>query len=94
MIPQRNRTEKRILDQKFNYLQPVPQFYLERSAQRGARVAHSVKRQTSAEVVSRLVSWSPASGSVLMAQSLEPASDSVSPSLADPPLLAFCLSQK
>ena len=34
---------------------------------------------------------SPASGSVLTAGSLEPASDSVSPSLSTPPLLALCL---
>ena len=33
-----------------------------------------------------------ASGSVLTAQSLEPASDSVSPSLSAPPLLVLCLS--
>ena len=36
-------------------------------------------------VISRSVSLSPASGSVLTAQSLEPVSDSVSPSLSDPP---------
>ena len=42
----------------------------------------SVKRPTSAQVmISRSVSSSPASGSVLTAQSLEPVSDSVSPSL-------------
>ena len=40
----------------------------------------------------RSVSSSPASGSGLMAQSLEPASDSVSPSLSAPPLLMLCLS--
>ena len=40
----------------------------------------------------RFVSSSPASGSVLSAQSLEPASDSVSPSLSDPPLLSLSLS--
>ena len=52
----------------------------------GAWVAQSVKRPTSAQVmISRSVSSSPASGSVLTAQSLEPASDSVSPSLSDPP---------
>ena len=39
-----------------------------------------------------LVSLSPASGSVLTAQSLEPASDSVSPSPSVPPLLMLCLS--
>ena len=49
----------------------------------GARVAQSVKCPTSAQVViSQFVSSSPASGSVLTAQSLEPASDSVSPSLS------------
>ena len=37
------------------------------------------------------VSSSPTSGSVLTAQSLEPASDSVSPSLSVPPLLMLCL---
>ena len=45
--------------------------------------APSVKRPTSAQVViSRSVSSSPASGSVLTARSLEAASDSVSPSLS------------
>ena len=59
----------------------------------GARVAQSVKRPTSAQVtISRSVSSSPASGSVLTARSLEPASDSVSPSLSAPPLLVLCLS--
>ena len=48
----------------------------------GAWVAQSVKRLTSAWVmISQSVSSSPALGSVLTAQSLEPASDSVSPSL-------------
>ena len=60
---------------------------------RGAWVAQSVKRPTSAQVViSRSVSLSPTSGSVLTAQSLEPASDSVSPSISAPPLLALALS--
>ena len=59
----------------------------------GAWVAQSVKRPTSAQVtISRSVSSSPVSGSVLVAQSLEPTSDSVSPSLSAPPLLALCLS--
>ena len=49
----------------------------------GARVAQSVELPTSAQVmILRFVSSSPASGSVLTAQSLEPASDSVSPSLS------------
>ena len=38
------------------------------------------------------VSSSPVSGSVLTVQSLEPASDSVSPSLSAPPHLVLCLS--
>ena len=60
---------------------------------RGAGVAQSVKRPTSAQVmISQSVSWSPASGSVLTAQSLEPVSDSVSPSLSDPPPFMLCLS--
>ena len=44
--------------------------------------------------ISRSVSSSPASGSGLMAQSLEPVSDSVSPSLSAPPPLMLCLSLK
>ena len=48
----------------------------------GIWVAQSLKRLTSAQVmISQFVSSSPASGSVLTAQSLEPALDSVSPSL-------------
>ena len=59
---------------------------------RGAWVAQSVEHPTSAQVmISRLASSSPRSGSVLTAQSLEPALDSVSPSLSVPPLLALCL---
>ena len=50
-------------------------------------MAHSVERPTLAQVtMSQFVSWSPASGSVPTAQSLEPASDSVSPSPSAPPL--------
>ena len=60
---------------------------------RGAWVAQSVEHLTSAQV---MISWSvglsPTSGSVLMARSLEPASDSVPPSLSAPPLLMLCLS--
>ena len=59
----------------------------------GAWVAQSVEHPTSAQVmISRSVSSSPASGSGLMAQSLEPVSDSVSPSLSAPPPLVLCLS--
>ena len=58
----------------------------------GAWVAQSVKHPTSAQVmILRFMGSRPASGSVLTAQSLEPASDSVSPSLCAPPLLMLCL---
>ena len=49
---------------------------------------NGVERPTSAQVVGS----SPASGSVLTAQSREPASDSVSPSLSAPPPLMCTLS--
>ena len=56
-------------------------------------MAQLVKCLTSAQV---MISWflrsSPASGSVLTAQNLEPASDAVSPSVSAPCLLALCLS--
>ena len=62
-------------------------------------VAQLVKRPTSAQVMisghdlrSWFVSSSPVSDSVLTVQSLEPASDSVSPHLSAPPLLMLCLS--
>ena len=59
----------------------------------GAWVAQSVKRPTSSQVtISQSVSSSPAWGSGLMAQSLEPVSDSVSPSLSAPPPFMLCLS--
>ena len=62
----------------------------------GAWVAQLVAHPTSAQVmISRFVSSSPASGSVLTAQSLELASDSVSLHLLAPPLLvsvSLCLS--
>ena len=54
-------------------------------------MAQWVKHPTLAQVmISRSVGASPASGSVLTARSLEPASDSVSPSLSAP--LPFVLS--
>ena len=57
-------------------------------ATRGAWVAQSVKRLTLAPVmISEFVGSSPVSGSGLIAQSLEPASDSMSPSLSAPPPL-------
>ena len=58
-------------------------------------MAQLVERPTSAQVmISRSVSSSPASGSALTAQSLEPVSDSVSPSLSDPLLFMLCLCLK
>ena len=60
---------------------------------RGTWVAQSVKRPTLAQVmISRFMGSSPALGSVLTAQSLEPISDSVSPSLSDLPPFMLCLS--
>ena len=53
----------------------------------GAWVVQSVE-----VMISRFVSSSPGSGSVLTAQSLEPALGSVSPSLSAPPPLMLCLS--
>ena len=59
----------------------------------GAWVAQSVGHPTSVQVmILRFVISSPASGSVRTAQSLEPALDSVSPSLSAPPLLVLCFS--
>ena len=58
----------------------------------GTWVAQSVKCPTSAQVMlSHLVGSSPGPGSVLTDQSLEPASDSLSPFLSTPSLLVFCL---
>ena len=60
--------------------------------QRGDWVAQSVKRPTSAQVMNSLfVSSNPVLGSVLTAQSLEPASDFVSSSFSVPPPLTLCL---
>ena len=59
----------------------------------GTWVAQSVKCLTLAQVmILQFVSLSPASGSVLTAQSLEPASDSVSPPPSASPMLMLCLS--
>ena len=61
----------------------------------GAWVAQLVKHPTLAQVMmSRSVSLSPVSGSVLTAQSLGPVSDSVYPSLSDPPPFVLSLSKK
>ena len=59
----------------------------------GAWVAQSIERLTAAQVmISWFVGWRPTSGSVMMAQSLEPDSDSVSSSLSAPPLLMLGIS--
>ena len=61
----------------------------------GAWVAQLLKHLTSAQVmISQFVSSSPVLGSVLSAQSLEPVSDSMSPSLSAPLMLLLSLSQK
>ena len=63
-----------------------------RSLPWGTWVAQSVKCSTSAQgMISPFVSSSPTPGSGLTAWSLEPASDSVSPSLSAPPPLMLCL---
>ena len=66
------------------------------SLSRGAWVAQSVKCSTSAQdMILKLLGSSLMSGSVLTAQSLEPASDPVSPSLSANPLMpCLSLSQK
>ena len=75
------------------YLMDIVNVLLKLHKNRGAWVAQSVKRPTSAQVmISRFMGSSPASGSVLTAQSLDPASDSVPPSLSAPSSLRFYLS--
>ena len=69
-----------------------PQRVLLKPKCRGAWVAQSVKQPTLAQVmISRLVSSNPTSGSVLTAQSLESASDFVSPSLSASTPAPHCL---
>ena len=59
----------------------------------GTWVAQLVKHPISAQVmISQFMSLSPALGSVLTSQSLEPASNSVSPSLSGHSPLELCLS--
>ena len=66
--------------------------YVIKNSYRGTWVAQLVERPASAQVmISHSVGSSPMSASVLTAQSLEPASDFVSPSPA-PPLIVLCLS--
>ena len=62
---------------------------------RGTWVAQLFNHPAPAQVmISQFVGWNTMSGSMLTAQSLEPASDSVSPSFSAPPPLALCLSLK
>ena len=84
-----------------NQCLPDKSSYVKEWTWQGAWVAQLVERPTSALVmISQFVGSSPASGSVLTARSLEPASDSMSPSLsALPPLVrvrarALSLSQR
>ena len=82
------------LGNMLNGVQEKVYLKVKKSALWGAWMAQLVKRPTSAQVrISWFVSSSPTSGSVLTAQSLEPASDSVSPSRSAPPMLVLCLSQ-
>ena len=80
--------------QNSNQLHSFDGVYVAVCEWRGAWLAQSVKRPTSAQVmISRFVGSSPASGSVLTARRLEPASDSVSPSLSAPSLLMLYVSK-
>ena len=66
---------------------------MQNSVIKSTELAQSVELLTSAPVmILQLTSSSPMLGSVLTTQSLEPASDSVSPSLSAAPLLMLCLS--
>ena len=72
-----------------------PKSVLLKSNLRGAWVAPLVKHPTSAQVmISWFVGLSPASGSVLTARSLQPASDSVCVSLSAPRAHSLSLSLK
>ena len=76
----------------FHIYQKASSYY--RNDFRGAWVAQLVERPTSPQVmISRFMGSGPVSGSVLTAQSLEPASDSLSPSLSASPLFVLCLSR-
>ena len=67
--------------------------FIETGCDRGAWVAHSVKRPTLTQVmITQFMSSSPTLGSVLTAQNLEPTLDSLSRSLFAPPWHVLCLS--
>ena len=79
-------------DRLRRYIRHYSQYPQKSPEDRGAWVAQLVKHPTSAQVmISWFVGSNPASGSLLTAQTLEPASDSVSASLSAPPPLTFCL---
>ena len=88
----REWTRKFIADQKFNIRIQDLLLWLIKNTFRGAWVAQSVGHPTLAPV---MISWSmgssPVSGSVPIAQSLEPASGSCSFSLSAFTLLTFCV---
>ena len=72
-------------DNKFHILKKIKIKKINEAASWGSCVSRSVGRPTSAQVmISQLVGSSPTSGSVLIAQSLEPALDSVCVSLSLP----------
>ena len=74
------------------YFQPCVASCFKTVEETGAWLAQSVKRPASAQItISRFVGSSPASGSVLTARSLEPASRSASSALSAPPPLAHAL---
>ena len=77
---------------RFPLFPPLPPKLSKKTKFRGTGVAPSVERPTSAKVmISWFVGSSPASGSMLSARNLEPALDSVSPSLSVPSPLSLCL---
>ena len=78
-------SKMRKLPTTMDWIMCSPNSYVKALTPGGAWVAQSVKRQTSAQVmISQLLGSSPTLGSVLTVRSLEPALDSVSPSLSLP----------
>ena len=77
------------------FLNSIQRYMLALKTFGGTWVSQLVKRPTSAQVmISQFVSSSPASGSVLTAQSVQPALDSVSFSLCPSPTWALSLKKK
>ena len=87
--PQKINNSQQIIEMRISFANG------KRNLSRGTSVAHLVMGPTSAQdMISQFVSLSPLSGSVLTAQSLEPASDSVFPPLFAPLPLCLFVSQK